>query len=115
MPRAGVIGGSLGGLFAGNLLHDLGWEVDIYERVPDDLASRGAGIGTHRELLSVLAGLRLGLAERPLWAGRSTSARASPTPSPRAARASARTGSCSRFSPGSGSNWRSGSAPRWAT
>ena len=62
--RAAIIGGSLGGLFAGNLLHDLGWEVDIYERVPDDLASRGAGIGTHRELLSVLAGLGIELEER---------------------------------------------------
>jgi 2-polyprenyl-6-methoxyphenol hydroxylase-like FAD-dependent oxidoreductase len=63
-PRALVIGGSLGGLFAGNLLSDLGWEVDIYERVPDDLASRGAGIGTHAELLSVLAGLGIALEER---------------------------------------------------
>ena len=63
-PRALVIGGSLGGLFAGNLLHDLGWEVDIHERVPDDLASRGAGIGTHQELLSVLAGLGIELEER---------------------------------------------------
>jgi len=63
-PRAVVIGGSLGGLFAGNLLHDLGWEVDIYERVPDDLAARGAGIGTHQELLSVLAGLGIALEER---------------------------------------------------
>jgi 2-polyprenyl-6-methoxyphenol hydroxylase-like FAD-dependent oxidoreductase len=63
-PRAAVIGGSLGGLFAGNLLRDLGWEVDIYERVPDDLASRGAGIGTHQELLSVLAGLGIALEER---------------------------------------------------
>ena len=63
-PRAIVIGGSLGGLFAGNLLRDLGWEVDVYERVPDDLASRGAGIGTHAELLSVLAGLGIALEER---------------------------------------------------
>jgi 2-polyprenyl-6-methoxyphenol hydroxylase-like FAD-dependent oxidoreductase len=63
-PRALVIGGSLGGLFAGNLLHDLGWQVDIYERVPDDLASRGAGIGTHRELLSVLGGLGIAMEER---------------------------------------------------
>src|SRR6185436_4980479 len=58
--RAVIIGGSLGGLFAGNLLVDLGWEVDIYERVPDDLASRGAGIGTHQELLSVNIGGSLG-------------------------------------------------------
>jgi 2-polyprenyl-6-methoxyphenol hydroxylase-like FAD-dependent oxidoreductase len=63
-PRVVVIGGSLGGLFAGNLLHELGWEVDIYERVPDDLASRGAGIGTHAELLAVLAGLGIALEER---------------------------------------------------
>jgi 2-polyprenyl-6-methoxyphenol hydroxylase-like FAD-dependent oxidoreductase len=64
MPRAVVIGGSLGGLFAGNLLDELGWEVDIYERVPDDLASRGAGIGTHRELLAVLAELGIEMEER---------------------------------------------------
>jgi len=64
MPRALVIGGSLGGLFAGNLLRDLGWELDIYERVPDDLASRGAGIGTHQELLSVLAELGIEMEER---------------------------------------------------
>jgi 2-polyprenyl-6-methoxyphenol hydroxylase-like FAD-dependent oxidoreductase len=62
--RAVVIGGSLGGLFAANLLHDLGWEVDVFERVPDDLASRGAGIGTHDELLAVLAKLGIALDER---------------------------------------------------
>lgn len=63
-PRALVIGGSLGGLFAANLLHDLGWEVDVFERVPDDLASRGAGIGTHEELLAVLAKLGIAMDER---------------------------------------------------
>src|SRR5437868_3622967 len=42
MKRALVIGGSLGGLFAANLLADLGWEVDVYEKVMDDLAARGA-------------------------------------------------------------------------
>ena len=63
-PRALVIGGSLGGLFAANLLHDLGWDVDVYERVPDDLASRGAGIGTHDELLSVLGRLGIAMDER---------------------------------------------------
>ena len=62
--RALVIGGSLGGLFAANLLHDLGWEVDVYERVSDDLASRGAGIGTHEELLSVLGRLGIAMEER---------------------------------------------------
>jgi 2-polyprenyl-6-methoxyphenol hydroxylase-like FAD-dependent oxidoreductase len=57
--RALVIGGSLGGLFAANWLRAIGWDVSVFERVEDDLASRGAGIGTHEELLGVLR--RLGL------------------------------------------------------
>jgi 2-polyprenyl-6-methoxyphenol hydroxylase-like FAD-dependent oxidoreductase len=62
--RALVIGGSLGGLFAANLLHDLGWQVDVFEKVADDLASRGAGIGTHAELVAVLAKLGIAMDER---------------------------------------------------
>jgi 2-polyprenyl-6-methoxyphenol hydroxylase-like FAD-dependent oxidoreductase len=58
--RALVIGGSLGGLFAAHWLRRIGWEVEVFERVEDDLASRGAGIGTHEELHNVLR--RLGLA-----------------------------------------------------
>ncbi len=58
--RAIVIGGSLGGLFAANMLHALGWHVEVFERVGDDLAARGAGIGTHDELFSVMR--RLGIA-----------------------------------------------------
>jgi 2-polyprenyl-6-methoxyphenol hydroxylase-like FAD-dependent oxidoreductase len=54
MPKAIVIGGSLGGLLAGNLLRSIGWEAEIHERVGDDLAVRGAGIGTHEELLEVM-------------------------------------------------------------
>lgn len=54
MPQALVIGGSLGGLFAGNLLRSIGWTVQVFERVGDDLASRGAGIGTHEELLDIM-------------------------------------------------------------
>src|SRR5580704_7394702 len=42
--QAVVIGGSLGGLFAGLLLRSIGWNVDIYERSPHDLDSRGGGI-----------------------------------------------------------------------
>src|ERR1700680_2051648 len=42
--QAVVIGGSLGGLFAGLLLRSIGWDVDIYERSPHDLDSRGGGI-----------------------------------------------------------------------
>jgi len=64
MPRVLIIGGSLGGLFAANLLHDLGWDVEVYEKVGDDLAARGAGIGTHTELLGVLAQLGITIDER---------------------------------------------------
>ena len=59
-----MIGGSLGGLFAANLLHDLGWQVEVFEKVDDDLAARGAGIGTHAELLAVLARLGIAMDER---------------------------------------------------
>ena len=54
MPQALVIGGSLGGLLAANLLRSIGWNVQVFERVGDDLASRGAGIGTHEELLDIM-------------------------------------------------------------
>jgi 2-polyprenyl-6-methoxyphenol hydroxylase-like FAD-dependent oxidoreductase len=54
MPQAVVVGGSLGGLLAANLLRSIGWKVQVYERVGDDLASRGAGIGTHEELLEIM-------------------------------------------------------------
>jgi 2-polyprenyl-6-methoxyphenol hydroxylase-like FAD-dependent oxidoreductase len=57
--RALVIGGSIGGLFAANWLRRIGWDVTVFERVGDDLASRGAGIGTHEELRAVIQ--RLGL------------------------------------------------------
>lgn len=59
-----MVGGSLGGLFAANLLCDIGWEVEVFEKVEDDLASRGAGIGTHAELLAVLAKLGIAMDER---------------------------------------------------
>jgi 2-polyprenyl-6-methoxyphenol hydroxylase-like FAD-dependent oxidoreductase len=62
--KALVIGGSLGGLFAANLLRDQGWEVDVYEKVGDDLAARGAGIGTHTELVALLARLGIEMDER---------------------------------------------------
>jgi 2-polyprenyl-6-methoxyphenol hydroxylase-like FAD-dependent oxidoreductase len=49
-----IVGGSLGGLFAANLLLRSGWNVTVLERVPDELAGRGAGIVTHPELLDAL-------------------------------------------------------------
>ncbi len=60
MGRALIIGGSLGGLFAGLLLRQAGWDVTVFERSSGDLASRGAGIGTHAELFDVMR--RLGIA-----------------------------------------------------
>lgn len=42
--RAVVIGGSLAGLFTGTLLRAIGWQVDIYERSPHELDSRGGGV-----------------------------------------------------------------------
>jgi len=42
--RVIVIGGSMSGLFAGLLLRQRGFEVEIYERVDSELSDRGAGI-----------------------------------------------------------------------
>jgi 2,6-dihydroxypyridine 3-monooxygenase len=43
--RVAVVGGSLGGLTAALLLHDLGLDVCVYERSGAELEQRGAGIG----------------------------------------------------------------------
>jgi len=61
--RAIVIGGSIGGLFAANLLQRQGWRVQVYERVADDLAGRGAGIGTHDELFAIMRELGIAMDE----------------------------------------------------
>ena len=53
--RAVIVGGSIGGLFAGLHLLRRGWEVTIHERVPVPLSGRGAGIVTHAELFEALA------------------------------------------------------------
>lgn len=52
--KAIIVGGSMGGLFAGLHLLKAGWDVQIYERVAVPLSGRGAGIVTHPELLSAL-------------------------------------------------------------
>jgi 2-polyprenyl-6-methoxyphenol hydroxylase-like FAD-dependent oxidoreductase len=51
--RALIIGGSLGGLFAGSLVNKIGWDVDIFERSPHDLDSRGGGIVLQPEVVKV--------------------------------------------------------------
>jgi len=53
-PRALIIGGSMAGLFTALLLHKRGWRVDVFERSTDELASRGAGIATHPEMMVAL-------------------------------------------------------------
>jgi 2-polyprenyl-6-methoxyphenol hydroxylase-like FAD-dependent oxidoreductase len=58
--RALISGGSVGGLFAAHMLSRIGWEVDVFERAGEDLAGRGAGIGTHPALHEIMQ--RLGLA-----------------------------------------------------
>lgn len=44
LPRAIVVGGSMGGLTAALVLRELGMQVDVFERSPELLDGRGAGI-----------------------------------------------------------------------
>ncbi len=61
--RALVIGGSIGGLFAADLLRATGWDVAVFERARGNLGDRGAGVGTREELFSVMR--RAGVAVDP--------------------------------------------------
>jgi len=54
MRRALVIGGSLGGLLAAQLLRGAGWDAVVFERNEEELASRGVGLGTHPQLIAIL-------------------------------------------------------------
>jgi 2,6-dihydroxypyridine 3-monooxygenase len=58
--RAAVIGGSLGGLTAANLLRDDGWDVAVYEKSAVPLDGRGAGIVVHASTVRYLLD-RMGL------------------------------------------------------
>ena len=61
MARVLVAGGSLGGLFAANILHQQGHDVLVLEKAAGTLDGRGAGIVTHAPLLESLrqAGIRI--------------------------------------------------------
>lgn len=54
MPRALVIGGSVGGLFAACQLRNIGWDVAVFEKSAGDLSGRGAGIGLSGELFAAM-------------------------------------------------------------
>src|SRR5215472_17586931 len=49
-----IIGGSLGGLIAAHMLRNSGWDVTVFERNAEELASRGVGLGTHPQLIAIL-------------------------------------------------------------
>jgi len=53
-PRAIVIGGSLGGLFSAICLRAIGWHVEIFERSPQELDSRGGGLVLQPSVLDAL-------------------------------------------------------------
>src|SRR5436305_11503941 len=57
--RALVIGGSMTGLLAALELRQRGWRTDVYERVAEPLAGRGAGIVAQPELKAILRKLGL--------------------------------------------------------
>ena len=59
MSRALIIGGSVGGLFAANMLRSIGWDAQVFERNGEELTGRGAGISTHPQLHEVTK--RLGI------------------------------------------------------
>ena len=54
MARILVIGGSLGGLFVANMLHQDGHDVQVLEKVKGSMNGRGAGIVSHDVLVSSL-------------------------------------------------------------
>ena len=59
-PRALIIGGSLGGLFTAISLRAIGWRVDVFERSPHALDSRGGGLVLQPDVLAAFdfAGLK---------------------------------------------------------
>jgi 2-polyprenyl-6-methoxyphenol hydroxylase-like FAD-dependent oxidoreductase len=52
--RIAVAGGSIGGLCAGVALHGAGFDVEVYERHPGPMDTRGAGIVVQGELVRLL-------------------------------------------------------------
>jgi 2-polyprenyl-6-methoxyphenol hydroxylase-like FAD-dependent oxidoreductase len=63
--KAVIAGGSVGGLFVGNMLMRQGWAVDVFERVAGGLQSRGAGIAGHAELTAILQAIGVSTSRPP--------------------------------------------------
>ena len=63
MKKAVIVGGSMAGLLAGNMLLREGWHVTVLERTRQALQARGAGIVPQRSLLEALD--RAGVSIRP--------------------------------------------------
>jgi 2-polyprenyl-6-methoxyphenol hydroxylase-like FAD-dependent oxidoreductase len=53
-PRALVIGGSISGLLAANLLRHVGWDAIVFERNAVNLTGRGAGISTQVQFRDIM-------------------------------------------------------------
>lgn len=53
-PRALIVGGSLAGLCAGLAMRSSGFEVEVFERSPGVMQSRGAGLVAQRPVLRLL-------------------------------------------------------------
>jgi 2-polyprenyl-6-methoxyphenol hydroxylase-like FAD-dependent oxidoreductase len=69
MAKALIVGGSLGGLFAANLLHRAGWEVRVCERAGEALSDRGAGLVSHPALFAALAAAGVNIDPREPYPG----------------------------------------------
>ena len=63
MKKAIIVGGSMAGMLAGNMLIRQGWAVEILERTKEGLEARGAGIVPQRSLLAALG--RAGVTVNP--------------------------------------------------
>lgn len=50
--KAIIVGGSLGGLFAATTLRAIGWDVEVFERSPSELYSRGGGLVLQPDVLN---------------------------------------------------------------
>lgn len=57
--KAVIVGGSLGGLFAATTLRAIGWDVEVFERSPSELYSRGGGLVLQPDVLNAFRFARI--------------------------------------------------------